>query len=127
MRAKFGNEHFRHLSTSQFYFVWFATLNTVFEFIRASSQAHVVFVVRHGNRAVGMDSHWEVVEDAGNEDKEDDNDALLQKDSKRSWLVCVGAIFLVGIAMGLSNSFGVLFTSWTREFKESRTKIGKNC
>ena len=74
-----------------------------------------------------MDSHWEVVEDAGNEDKEDDNDALLQKDSKRSWLVCVGAIFLVGIAMGLSNSFGVLFTSWTREFKESRTKIGKNC
>lgn len=77
-----------------------------------------------------MDSHWEVVEEAENEDKEDkegDNDALLQKDSKRSWLVCIGAIFLVGIAMGLSNSFGVLFTSWTREFKESRTKIGTNC
>ena len=57
---------------------------------------------------------------------ESNNGALLQKDSKRTWLVCVGAIFLVGIAMGLSNSFGVLLTSWTREFEDNRTKIGGN-
>ena len=57
---------------------------------------------------------------------ESNNEALLQKDSKRSWLVCVGAIFLVGIAMGLSNSFGVILASWTREFEDNRTKIGGN-
>ncbi|XP_028406480.1 monocarboxylate transporter 13-like [Dendronephthya gigantea] len=47
----------------------------------------------------------------------------MQNDSKRSWLVALGAFFLVGIAIGISNSFGVLFTSWTGEFQENRTKI----
>ena len=71
-----------------------------------------------------MDSDLVIVEEAESGHKRSDSDAL-EKDSKRSWLVCFGAIFLVGIAMGLSNSFGVLFTSWTREFQESRTKIGR--
>lgn len=57
---------------------------------------------------------------------EDERDGLLQKDSKRSWMVCIGAMFLVGISMGVSNCFGVVFTSWTQEFKESRTALG-NC
>ena len=47
------------------------------------------------------------------------------KDSRRSWLVCLGACFLVGCSIGMSNCFGVLFVSWTREFQERRTKIGK--
>ena len=73
-----------------------------------------------------MVSNSEFAEEAENELEEGDNEALLQKDSKRSWLVCVGAVFLVGVSMGLCNSFGVLFASWTREFEESRTKIGRN-
>ncbi len=50
---------------------------------------------------------------------------VIQKDSRRSWLVCLGAAFLVGMAMSMTNCFGVLFVSWTREFQGSRTQIGK--
>ena len=53
-------------------------------------------------------------------------DEGIQKDSKRSWFVCVGAVLLIGISLGIANSFGVLFASWTQEFKESRTEIGKH-
>ena len=49
----------------------------------------------------------------------------MQKDSRRSWLVCLGAVFVVGSSLGIANSFGVLFASWTQEFQESRTKIGR--
>ena len=51
-------------------------------------------------------------------------DEGIRKDSKRSWVVCVGAVFLIGISLGIANSFGVLFASWTQEFKESRAEIG---
>ena len=72
-----------------------------------------------------MDSNAEILEEMQNDEcKLRDNQATLT-DSKRSWLVCLGAVFLVGISMGVSNSFGVLFARWTREFQESRTKIGR--
>ena len=70
-----------------------------------------------------MDSTSEIVEEAVSELKKSESKPL-QKDSKRSWLVCFGAMFLVGVSIGLCNSFGVLFTSWTKEFQESRSKIG---
>ena len=50
---------------------------------------------------------------------------VIQKDSIQSWLVCLGAVFLVGIALSMTNCFGVLFVSWTHEFQGSRAKIGK--
>jgi hypothetical protein len=49
----------------------------------------------------------------------------IQKDSIQSWLVCCGAAFLLGIAISMTNSFGILFVSWTQEFEGSRAKIGK--
>ena len=52
-------------------------------------------------------------------------DEGIEKDSKRSWVVCISAVFLVGSSLGIANSFGVLFASLTQEFQESRTKIGK--
>ena len=66
----------------------------------------------------------EVFEEKDGECEVRENGTIV-KDSKRSWFVCLGAIFLVGISMGLTNCFGVLFVSWTREFQESRTKIGR--
>ena len=72
--------------------------------------------------SVGANS--KIFEEERHEDNSREN-GVIQKDSRQSWLVCLGAVFLLGMAMSMGNCFGVLFVSWTREFQGSRTQIGE--